>query len=245
MISTASSPRFLFGHFYNILTRGNDIGGLNIIWIAGGFVLLAMGIFGIWSALKESAFMMNLYTVVLSFALILQIVTATTSNTLSGELDYFVSHSIQDLMVQYGHNSEFTSVMDSIQKEYQCCGYKGSSDWNAFDKTTTTTKKPSRTFTELEYYDDEFKESILAIQDDYMIMQQDVLDESLFKKNPLPASCCKTKKCKNYNSRGCFKPLYNDIARVVYMVKSVAMISSVLQIFGVLAAYIFGKNLKD
>lgn len=60
MISTASSPKFIFGDFYNILTSGNNISGLNIIWIGSGFILLAIGIFGLWSTLKESTFMMNL-----------------------------------------------------------------------------------------------------------------------------------------------------------------------------------------
>lgn len=60
MISTASSLKFTLGAFYNLLTNGNNISGLNTIWIGSGFVLLAIGIFGLWSALKESTFMMNL-----------------------------------------------------------------------------------------------------------------------------------------------------------------------------------------
>lgn len=60
MISAASSPTFIFGNFYNIMTTGNNIKGLSLIWIGSGFVLMVMGIFGIWSTLKESAFMMNL-----------------------------------------------------------------------------------------------------------------------------------------------------------------------------------------
>lgn len=54
------------GDFYNVLTKGNEIAGLNITWIASGFILLAMGIFGIWSVLKESAFMVNLVKITIN-----------------------------------------------------------------------------------------------------------------------------------------------------------------------------------
>lgn len=233
MISSSSSLRFILGDFYYVLTKGNDIGGLNITWIASGFILLAMGIFGIWSVLKGSAFMMNLYTTILSLTLILQIVTASTANKLSGQLDYIVSHSVQDLMLQYGHNVDYTLIMDSIQHEYNCCGYNGPSDYQSFGKHTTRR--------DIQYDDYELlAESLPNSEDEYP-----TTNESLLRKPSPPTSCCtNVKKCRNYHNRGCFKVLYREISRVVFMAKTVAMISSVLQIFGILAAYIFGKTLS-
>ncbi len=55
------------------------------------------------------------YTIILSFTLILQIVTGATSNQLGGELNYIVSNSIKDLMVQYEYHPELALIMDSIQ----------------------------------------------------------------------------------------------------------------------------------
>lgn len=60
MISTAATPSFIFGNYYTILTTGNDIGSLHFSWIGSGFVSLVVGIFGLWSALKESTIMINL-----------------------------------------------------------------------------------------------------------------------------------------------------------------------------------------
>ncbi|KAG4078512.1 hypothetical protein HA402_009224 [Bradysia odoriphaga] len=236
MISSSTSLRFILGDFYYVLTKDNDIGDLNLTWIVSGFALLALGVFGMWSVLKESAFMMNLYTTILSLTLILHIVTATTSNKLTGQLDYFVSHSIQDLMVQYGYNAEYASIMDSIQTKNSCCGYNGPSDWQSYGKQTT---KRDITTEPLEHYE--------LLEESFSNMEEDSspMDERLLKKPFPPASCCTSvKKCKNYHSRGCFKVLYREIARVVFMAKTVAMISSVLQIFGILAAYIFGKTLS-
>lgn len=223
------------GDFYNVLTKGNEIAGLNITWIASGFILLAMGIFGIWSVLKESAFMVNLYTTILSLTLILQILTATTSNKLSGQVDYIVSHSVQDLMLQYGHNKEYTLILDSVQTEYSCCGYNGPADWQSPGKHTT---KRDMTFEDYESLDKSLSNG--EVEEEYSTI------EGILQRKPSPpTSCCtNVKKCRKYHSRGCFKVLYSEISRVVFMAKTVAMIASVLQIFGILAAYIFGKTLS-
>jgi len=238
MISAALTPRFTFGDYYAILTTGNDIGSLNLIWIGSGFVLLAVGIFGLCSALKENIHMLHLYTVILSFVIILKVVTATTSNTLSGELDYFVSHSVKHLMVEYGYNSELTAVMDTIQKEYQCCGNKGPNDWNSLEPSKPTIKppplKPHKT------NEDELEMKGQATLNDFAEMK----DTSSNYGMSIPTSCCKNK-CKSYHNRGCFQVLYNACLRDVTMVRSVAMISSVLQIFGILAAYIYSRTLRD
>lgn len=238
MISSASSPAFILGNFYGILTTGNNIKGLGLIWIGSGFVLMLMGIFGIWSTLKESAFMMNLYTVILSLTLILQIVTGATANTLSGDLGFFVSNTINDLMVQYGHNHKYGSAMDVIQIEYKCCGHSAASDWLLLDKHF-------KRFTES---GDEMKESVLAMHDEDdqdMITQRKVPNGNSFGKRSIPSSCCRGRMCENYYSRGCFGLIYNDIGGIVFMVKTIAMISSILQIFGILAAYVYGKTLRD
>lgn len=94
----------------------------------------------------------------------------------------------------------------------------------------TTTKRPSRTFTDPTTWN-EIEEGVSEIQDNLMITHQTILDENVFGKFSLPTSCCKSK-CKSYYSRGCFSLLYNDITRVVFMVKSVAMISSIFQVRG-------------
>lgn len=66
-----------------------------------------------------------------------------------------------------------------------------------------------------------------ANSDDYM---EEMLEKGSDNKSSLPTSCCKNKNCKNYHSSGCFKLLYSDIARVVYVVRAVAMLTSVLQV---------------
>ncbi|KAJ6645437.1 CD63 antigen [Pseudolycoriella hygida] len=212
MISTASCPKFIFGAYYNILVAGNDIGALNLMWMGSGFVLLVISFFGLWSVLKESFFLMNLYTINLSLTLILQILTATTSNTLSGKLSQIVAHSIDDLMVHYGKSNELSSVMDSIQIEYKCCGNSRPSDWYLMHDFT---------------------------------MKEPLPPPTTQSPTSLPISCCKDDKCRSYYNVGCLRFIYKDIARVVLVIKLVAMIASVLQIFGVLAAYIFGKTLRD
>lgn len=89
-------------------------------------------------------------------------------------------------------------------------------------KTTTKKPKPGKTVTDPRTWN--------VIEESVSEMQQTILDENDFRKVTVPASCCSKSKCKNHYSRGCFTLLYNEIARVVLMVKSVAMISSILQV---------------
>jgi len=230
MIASAATPRFSFGDYYTILTRDNNISSLNLIWVGSGFVLMAVGIFGLYSAFKETT--MSLYTIILAFVLILQIVTATTANTLSGQLDHFVSKSVRHLMTQYGYDSELTSIMDNIQKEYKCCGNESPKDWYLLDQFSTTRKTATRSTT-----------IAPAVHNSRSILPE-TMDKSSNNELSLPTSCCKNK-CKSYHSSGCLKKLYNEMMRVVLMVRLSAMISTVLQIFGILAAYIFGRNIRD
>lgn len=60
MISIAASPRFMFGDYYDLLTTYNHIGSLILIWIASGLALMAVTIFGVVGALKESTLMIDL-----------------------------------------------------------------------------------------------------------------------------------------------------------------------------------------
>lgn len=92
----------------------------------------------------------------------------------------------------------------------------------------STTKPIIKTFTEITTWD-ETASSLLTSQ--ASLEDNTITPETIRTENTLPTSCCKNK-CKSYYTRGCFKILYNDIARVVFMVKSVSMITSVLQVRG-------------
>lgn len=109
--------------------------------------------------------------------------------------------------------------------QFKCCGHSDASDWLLLDKSF-------KRFTEITEFSDETKESVLAIhdQDDYMIMERKVSNGNSIGKRSIPPSCCRGRMCESYYSRGCFSLIYNDIARIVFMVKTIAMISSILQV---------------
>lgn len=104
--------------------------------------------------------------------------------------------------------------------QYSCCGHYGPSDWRY---RSLSNKYDFTSLLEHTLGDDMIENSITIIDDDDTVLEDR-------KKISPPPSCCKSKNCNNYHSVGCFQPLWREIARVVGMVKSVAMISSILQV---------------
>lgn len=113
--------------------------------------------------------------------------------------------------------------------QYKCCGHNAAPDWLLLDKPKTM-KNPFTRFTELTEFGDEMQQLVLAIHDQDDDMQRKESNGIFIGKRSIPHSCCKSRMCDNYYSRGCFNLIYSDIARIVFMVKTVAMISSIFQV---------------
>lgn len=63
MISGATTLKVIFGEYYFELWYASTIDSLSSLWIATGCFLLALSIFGIVSAVKESTLMANFVSV--------------------------------------------------------------------------------------------------------------------------------------------------------------------------------------
>lgn len=59
MISGATTLKVIFGEYYFALWYTSTVDSLSSLWIATGCFLLALSIFGIAAAVKESTFMTN------------------------------------------------------------------------------------------------------------------------------------------------------------------------------------------
>lgn len=60
MISGATTLKIIFGEYYYTLWDASTVDSLSSLWIATGVCLLALSIFGIAAAIKESTMMTNL-----------------------------------------------------------------------------------------------------------------------------------------------------------------------------------------
>lgn len=135
MITGATTLKVIFGEYYFELWAASTIDSLSSLWIATGCFLLALSIFGIAAAVKESTMMTNFVSVLasvmvcsyfslnsfnlqyglfLSLIFILQMAAAITGFTLITQTDGIVRESLSSMMYQSQWSSQ--STMDWVQQ---------------------------------------------------------------------------------------------------------------------------------
>lgn len=182
-----------------------DVGNLTFTWsyiatgcIVVGAILGLVSLFGFTAALCESAFLLNAYAfflllVVGSLGLFhIYLVVFFNAKSIEHLREYY-----DNLMSSYYKNDNAMMIVDSIQKNFYCCGSQSPEDWRnisfAGQNESTTEKPPSSLIT---------------------------ANSSLFE---FPKSCCKmygesSEQC--YASEivyilGCFSPV--TVTRIEYL----------------------------
>jgi CD63 antigen len=243
MISGATTLKVIFGEYYFILWYTSTVDSLTSLYIATGCFLLVLSVFGIIAAVKESTLMTNIYGLILALIFILQMAAAITGFTLITQSSGIVRESLQYLMKRasgmsyspyysshYGGNDDGT--MDWVQKTFECCGNAGPSDWDGLGKYGGTTERP------------------WGMYDEYKTTTESVTERPLGVR--MPQSCCLPDSsydkinfiCNNYFTRGCHGPLYTIVSESVMMIGSSALIIGVVQILGVICAFIFARTIR-
>jgi len=228
MISGATTLKVIFGEHYLVLWYASTVDSLSSLWIATGCFLLALSIFGIAAAIKESTLMANFYGLFLCLIFILQMAAAITGFTLITQTDGIVRSTIDNMMYQ-GQNGYETTI-DWVQQTFECCGNDGPSDWENFHRTTHN------------YYWDTTTEGPLT--------DQPVPE---FYRPRVPKSCCRrgsyydqhNSVCAEYFTRGCHGPLNTIVSQSVMMIGSSALIVGVVQILGVVCAFMFARFIRQ
>lgn len=140
MISGATTLKVIFGEHYFELWYASTLDSLSSLWIATGVFLLALSIFGIAAAVKESTMMTNFvsilindttaireqtkmlittcsqYGLFLSLIFILQMAAAITGFTLITQANGIVWGSLNSMMYQSQWGNYERSTMDWIQQ---------------------------------------------------------------------------------------------------------------------------------
>lgn len=140
MISGATTLKVIFGEHYFELWYASTLDSLSSLWIATGVFLLALSIFGIAAAVKESTMMTNFvsilindttairertkmlittcsqYGLFLSLIFILQMAAAITGFTLITQANGIVWGSLNSMMYQSQWGNYERGTMDWIQQ---------------------------------------------------------------------------------------------------------------------------------
>lgn len=242
MISGATTLKIIFGEYYFALWSASTVDSLSSLWIATGVFLLALSVFGIAAAVKESTVMTNFYGLFLSLIFILQMAAAITGFTLITQTDGIVRESLHSMMYQAQWGYE--STMDWVQRTFECCGNEGPSDWEQFGQfTTPTTTTPYYWETTTDYWDTTYETQPSTTPPP---------PSTEFFGNRMPQSCCvrdsdydsNSLTCRNYFTRGCHGPLHSIVSQSVMMIGSSALLVGVVQILGVICAFMFARIIR-
>jgi len=231
MISGATTLKVIFGEYYFILWYTSTISSLSSLWIATGCFLFVFSILGIVAAVKESTLLTNVYGLFLSLIFILQMASAITGFTLITQSNGIVSSSLNRLMYESSWNSNFLDTINWVQKTFECCGNEGPFDWRNNGIYSTSTRSWWDTTT-------------------YGPYETTTTEEELGLK--MPQSCCTHNSdydninliCDNYFTKGCHGPLQEIVSESVMMIGSSALIIGVVQILGVVCAFMFARTIR-
>jgi len=260
MISGATTLKVIFGEYYFQLWRASTVDSLSSLWIATGVFLLALSIFGIAAAIKESTMMTNFYGLFLSLIFILQMAAAITGFTLITQSNGIVWGSLNSMMYESEWRYESQNTMDWIQRTFDCCGNDGPSDWERFGRYTTT--EPSTTWHD-DWYSTRRPYDWYPTEPPYDGWTTDVTTASPstttppsttteFLGNRMPQSCCvrdsaydkESLRCDAHFTRGCHGPLNQIVSQSVMVWGSSALFIGIIQILGVVNAFLFARIIR-
>lgn len=249
MISGATTLKVIFGEYYFELWYASTVDSLSSLWIATGVFLLALSIFGIAAAIKESTMMTNFYGLFLSLIFILQMAAAITGFTLITQADGIVWGSLNSMMYQGQWNNYDRSAMDWVQETFECCGNDGPGDWENFGRYATASPTPDwYAYTTRPYYD--WYSTDVPTTDFY---DTTIPTTTEFLGNRMPKSCCVRDSEYNngalrcdgsYYTRGCHGPLNQIVSQSVMIWGTSALIIGIVQILGVISAFMFARIIR-
>lgn len=105
--------------------------------IAIGVISFLIAFFGCCGAVKENYCMTVTYSTLLVLICILELAAGIAGFVLHNETEDYLEKQLKDSMKLYNtskHNAT-TQMWDEIQKDFDCCGVKGPTDWKSMNNT--------------------------------------------------------------------------------------------------------------
>ncbi|XP_060810785.1 CD63 antigen isoform X1 [Amyelois transitella] len=106
--------------------------GMNVgpwLFIIIGAIMFFIAFFGCCGAIRESHCMVVTYAIFLLVIIILQVVLAVLLFVYGGSIKNEMEHTIDTMFKNRGENEASVKVFESIEKQFQCCGARGKSDY--------------------------------------------------------------------------------------------------------------------
>ncbi|XP_046965000.1 CD63 antigen-like [Vanessa cardui] len=102
-----------------------------------GVIMLFVSLFGCIGALKESTCLVNIFAVILSLVLVLEISAAIAAYTLRSQVADMLDENLRETLPLYYNKPEVTDAFDFIQSRLNCCGVDSYLDWGEVPTETS------------------------------------------------------------------------------------------------------------
>jgi len=213
-----------FGFWYELNT-------LSIYWIATGLILLFASIFGLIGTFKESIIWTNIFGVLLTIVFIVQISSAIFSFQFIGKSQSIAWNGVNTMMYEYSYSPSQQLRLDWIQRNFQCCGNDGPTDWIKYPKYERTSDNNNRNYY---YY--------------HTTTTTTTLTTPL--PDRMPSSCCvdgsnyNNLTCDQYYQSGCAIHIREVISESVMIIGCVALAIAVFEMLGIVFAFVVAKIMR-
>jgi hypothetical protein len=143
MIAVGVSVKSFYSD-YDILLNDSYFSLPNLL-IAIGSLIFFISFFGCCGAIRESWFMIFIFSILLSIIFIMEFSAGIAGYVLRDKTSSYLTDELQNSMKKYQFNpgkndvNGETYAWDTIQENFQCCGAEGPEDWASVPKATTAT----------------------------------------------------------------------------------------------------------
>ncbi|XP_049866818.1 CD63 antigen-like [Pectinophora gossypiella] len=94
-----------------------------------GIIMLFVSLFGCVGALKESTCLVNIFAVILTLVLVLELAAAVTAYVLRAQVEDILDENLRTALPYYYEKPEIEAAFDFIQSRLNCCGVDQYEDW--------------------------------------------------------------------------------------------------------------------
>ncbi|KAA0201987.1 tetraspanin-like protein 8-like [Hyalella azteca] len=105
---------------------------LPIILLILGIIVMLIGFFGCFGAMRESPCLLYTYATIVLVLLCAQIGVAVYGLVEKDEIQEKIANSMAEVFSKYGgDDTELNNALDAAQHQLQCCGVYNYTDWNS------------------------------------------------------------------------------------------------------------------
>jgi hypothetical protein len=106
-----------------------------ILSIVAGVVATIVAVLGIIGAIALNRFLLGLFAIVITVFIILELVSGILGFVYRNEVESTVNRNARSAIEKYLNESDARNTIDTIQKDFECCGWENYTDWEDYFET--------------------------------------------------------------------------------------------------------------